>query len=920
MKRIIKQRITRFLRILLIPAFAAAVVLIASQYAMSHSAGITGYTNKVGDGQGCTCHCNASNNATTVTISTNATSFETGQTYTFTISVSNGNEVKAGCDIATQFGSLAAGNDGLQALNGQLTQTAPKALAATWTFTYTAPNTAEVDTIFATGNAVNNDGTNGAGNCTDKWNFATKYLINVTNPLRTLIVTRPTISFGNKRVGGTYTDTLHLNSVGNAAVSVTSQSMKTGNPITNSPTSGASISAGSNELQTITFQPVSRGQYSDSLVVISNANNNTLSNPGDQGSWVTGQGINAVFTGQTLVPANTLMFGNVRVGQNATLTYNFTNTGDDTLFLNAAPSIGGANASSFVITTNSPTMILAGASASVTIKFSPTIMQAYSATLDMSAANGVTIPTINLGGIGTSPILTVFDVTDVGTGRVGGVRNGSVAISNGGSADLNISSITLGNQYQAAKFQISATTPMQIPPSGNSTINVTYSPTSERKDSAVVTILSDDDVNPSKQIMIVGTGGLPKMPPISPDSIKFGNVRVGSTAQNFSLQIGNTGTFDLQVNSIDVSPSQFTAPSKPATVSPNGSGQVTLQFMPTAAGSLSGMAIVHSDDANNQNDTVYLSGVGTISSFDVPSGVAFGDVKLNTSRDTLLKLRNLGTAAVKILGYSLTDPNNGFVLIDSTVHTIGAHDSATIDLRFNAFQEISYSGTLSITTDESASSTRQIQLSGRAVNSKLQLSVSSLDFGTIDTGTHAQKSLTITNNGTATASISSFTLSGANVAEFSVDSPKSAVTIAASGTSKVLLSFNPTTVGTASATLTVGATEGTKPEVLLSGVGKAKPQSGSVRMIDQVVNLLEVVPNPASNAATLKIGVTSHLEDVKLTYYNDAGQLLSSQYVGTLSDGLNSVPLTLPQVNGVAFVRITAGGEMIATVQIVITR
>jgi hypothetical protein len=924
MKSLVSGRfITRATKAFCVIGIVAGVLLLASRYAMSHSGGQTGATNKNGANAGCSCHCATSNAATSVTISTSATSFEVNQSYTFTITVSNGNEVKAGCDVAVQNGTLAAGNDGLQLSNSELTQNAAKALPATWTFTYTAPSSAGTDTIFATGNAVNNDGTNNGGNCTDKWNFATKYVITVTAPLRTLQVTRPSIAFGNKRVGGIYTDTLHINSVGNASITVSSQAMQLNAPYTNSPTAGTTLTVGTSELQTITFSPTDRGTFNDSLVVISDANNSGVSDPTRQGCAVSGTGIKAIYAGQTTVPANTIVFGNVRVGQNSTVNYTFQNTGDDTLFISPAPTLSGTNPGAFTIMSNASPTVLAGAGSSVTLKFSPTAKQAYTAVLSVSALNGVSVPTINITGLGTAPILTVQDQTDIGTGKVGGQRNGSVTVSNGGDAPLNISAISLSNQFQGSKFQISAATSMQIQPSGSSVINVSYNPTALQRDTAVVTLTSDDLVNGTKQIMIFGTGGLPKMAKVTPDTIKLGDVRVGSTAQNFSMQIKNNGTYDLTVLGIDVTPNQFTAPSKPSTVSPNGSGQVTVQFAPTAAGIVNGSAIVHGDDIANSEDTVFLVGNGTISNFDVPSGVAFGDVKLNATRDTALKLRNLGSAAVKILKYVLTDPSNGFVLLDTSLHQINAHDSGTIRIRFNASNEQSYTGTLAITTDESSSSTRQVQLSGRAVNSKLQLSLSSLDFGTVDSATHLQKSFTITNNGTATAQISSLAITGSNnSSEFAVDSPATAFSITASGTKTVYVTFSPVNSSTASGTLTIGATEGTQPQVLLSGVGKGKPnQGGSVRIIDPVLSVIEVIPNPAQGSlATLRLGVVKSLEQVKLAFYNDAGELMLTQAVGSLTEGMQQIPMTLPQMTGVAFVRITAGGEMIGTVQIVITR
>ncbi len=94
----------------------------------------------------------------------------------------------------------------------------------------------------------------------------------------------------------------------------------------------------------------------------------------------------------------------------------------------------------------------------------------------------------------------------------------------------------------------------------------------------------------------------------------------------------------------------------------------------------------------------------------------------------------------------------------------------------------------------------------------------------------------------------------------------------------------------------------------------------SVRMVNSLLNLIEISPNPASQNATLKIGVAQHLEDVKINFYDAAGRLLSMQNIGALNEGILSIPLLLPQISGIAFLRITSGSDVIGTGKILLTR
>jgi len=168
--------------------FLAACFVLSTFYvvfrASGYTGGISGTTNRPGDKtKGCTCHCIDADPATTVTFNPAVldTTFVAGGTYQFKVTVTNASESQAGVNIAAWKGKLSAVNSELGVdFSGQLFQSIPKALnagSATWTFKYKAPVGAAFDTLYATGNAVNGDGRNGDGDCSDGWNRAPKYII-----------------------------------------------------------------------------------------------------------------------------------------------------------------------------------------------------------------------------------------------------------------------------------------------------------------------------------------------------------------------------------------------------------------------------------------------------------------------------------------------------------------------------------------------------------------------------------------------------------------------------------------------------------------------------------------------------------------------------------------------------------------------
>ncbi|MGA7723298.1 MAG: choice-of-anchor V domain-containing protein [Ignavibacteriaceae bacterium] len=148
----------------------------------AYSNGITGKTLK--NGNGCTCHNASPSQNVFVTISGPDTLIA-GKTGTYTITIKGGPLVRAGTDIAASAGTLSPqGTDlRLDTGDGELTHVLPKAplgIAVTFSFLYTAPNTAGNVTLYANGNSVNFNGIADPG---DMWNFAPNKIITVNSTI-----------------------------------------------------------------------------------------------------------------------------------------------------------------------------------------------------------------------------------------------------------------------------------------------------------------------------------------------------------------------------------------------------------------------------------------------------------------------------------------------------------------------------------------------------------------------------------------------------------------------------------------------------------------------------------------------------------------------------------------------------------------
>lgn len=152
------------------------VGIVLSTYTMqAHQDGITGlYQNGCG-----ACHGGAANNATQLSL-TGSASVKAGAQETYTFRVANANKTAAGFNLAILSGAGAkqsdlAGANGIQLFDGELTHTQPKGFTnggADFQFKWTAPAAHGTYTLYAAGNAVNENQANSG----DVWNTFSKTL------------------------------------------------------------------------------------------------------------------------------------------------------------------------------------------------------------------------------------------------------------------------------------------------------------------------------------------------------------------------------------------------------------------------------------------------------------------------------------------------------------------------------------------------------------------------------------------------------------------------------------------------------------------------------------------------------------------------------------------------------------------------
>jgi len=225
-------------------------------------------------------------------------------------------------------------------------------------------------------------------------------------------------------------------------------------------------------------------------------------------------------------------------------------------------------------------------------------------------------------------------------------------------------------------------------------------------------------------------------------------------------------------------------------------------------------------NATNSPLTISLNGTGVQPQITVvPTSVNFGRATVGVTNTQTITIQNPGSASLSIsqafasgAGFSLS----GLVVPVSIAPGASTSFSAT----FTPASAGPFSGNITLVSNAPNSPTT-IALSGSGVASTLQLTASptSLSFGSLTTGTSASQTVTLSNTGNSSVTISQITVSGTGFGLASIGLP---LTLAAGQTTSFNVSFAPASAGSVTGSVTVSSNATNAPLVLaLSGAGTA---------------------------------------------------------------------------------------------------
>jgi Tol biopolymer transport system component len=479
---------------------------------------------------------------------------------------------------------------------------------------------------------------------------------------------------------------------------------------------------------------------------------------------------------------------------------------------------------------------------------------------------------------------TVSDaVLPFGEVGVGVPKTLSVLVSNPGPGTMSISNIAVtgrdNNQFRPARRTET------IPAGESKSIEVTFTPNSAGVKTAVLNITHDKGA--PLTVNLSGTG-LAAALQVSLSSLDFGSQTLGTTGTQ-ELTLSNTGGSALQVTlalgGSGASQFKFTG-SRQQSIPARGSVVVSVSFAPTSAGAKSATLTI--TPGTGSPVRVSLRGSGEAVALQVaPSSLDFGTQTVSSTGTQELTLSN-GTASALQVTLALSGADQGqFRLSGSRQQSIPARGSAVVSVSFAPTSAGAKSATLTVTP--SAGSPVRVSLRGSGEAVALQVSSTSLDFGSQTVSSTSSQTLTLSNASGNALSVT-LALGGTGASQFRFSGSRQQ-SIPARGSAVVSVSFAPTSAGAKSATLTITPGTGNPVRVSLRGSGQAATQA-QLQVSPQSLSLANTEVGKTSAAKTLQITTTSRTEvQVALSQEGaHAGDFAVTPLQGTVS---SSRPLSI---------------------------
>jgi hypothetical protein len=233
------------------------------------------------------------------------------------------------------------------------------------------------------------------------------------------------------------------------------------------------------------------------------------------------------------------------------------------------------------------------------------------------------------GGVTLNASTLEFQPQEVGSSSV--AQN--VLLQNIGSAPLSINSMIVNGDFSETDTcggTVSAG-------GGSCTISVLFAPTASGSRIGSVAIQDDGPGSPHV-ISLIGSGSSPSVF-VSPTSLSFAAIAIGTTSAPQAVTLTNTGDQPLNISGISVSGNYGETNNCPSSLQATSNCTINVTFTPNQDGANGGTLTIN-DNAPNAPQTISLNGVSA--DFNITSSVTTVTVKAGGTANYFLTVGSVG--------------------------------------------------------------------------------------------------------------------------------------------------------------------------------------------------------------------------------------------------------------------------------------
>ena len=374
---------------------------------------------------------------------------------------------------------------------------------------------------------------------------------------------------------------------------------------------------------TVRFNPSDVGRRAPATLTIRTNAGGTENVVTLNGLGIRGPRLAVSQSGAAMNSGDSLAFGAQTIGglyAPRTLTLrNGGTVGDLEVVLPAAGSIPG-----FTVTSDGTCGNLApAAQCSVDVRFNPTLVQSYAATLGLQSRPAGSVAAYNafnlaLTGQGTTSAVPTLEWTDASGTAIGALAFGNVDMGSPVTRTMRLRNAGPGGAViglvnavgaDAANFVLDTTacaSGMPLYENTSCALTVRFAPASAGAKSATLQAVASvgspsmSVVAPAFVVSGTGIGGsAPATLVPSATALTFGNTVVGAQSLPLELTLSNTGSRNIQVSGYEATAGYAvqpkSCPSAPFTLAVGSQCSLTLTFTPQSEGTVQGVLHVHSD-------------------------------------------------------------------------------------------------------------------------------------------------------------------------------------------------------------------------------------------------------------------------------------------------------------------------------------